>query len=195
MSRRPGWIVAIWLAVAAAVGCFSPNLTRLAAEGQAKMLPSDAESLRAAELVKQSWPDQAYEAMAVAVLHRPGGLTDADRQYRAAVVAAVRGRRADRRRWSGCSGPASSPEIAAAAGQPATGRSSLVAVSLSSSFVAPVTHDAVAWMERQATAAELAVPGGPRDPLDGRRGDRPRLHGQRPDLARPRRRGDGRPAA
>ena len=59
----------------------SPNLTKLAAEGQAKMLAADAESRRAAELVKQSWPDEAYEAMAVAVLHRPGGLTEADRQY------------------------------------------------------------------------------------------------------------------
>ena len=45
------------------------------------MLPADAESLRAAELVNQSWPDQAYEAMAVAVLHRPSGLTEADRQF------------------------------------------------------------------------------------------------------------------
>ena len=62
VSRRPAWIVTIWLAVAVGIGCFSPNLTRLAAEAQASMLASDAESLRAAELVNQSWPDQAYDA-------------------------------------------------------------------------------------------------------------------------------------
>ena len=37
---------------------------------------------------------------------------------------------------------------------------SLVAVSLSTSFVAPVTQDVVAWMDRQASSAELAVPPG-----------------------------------
>ena len=81
VSRKPALIVAIWLALAVAVGCLSPNLTRLAAEGQAKMLASDAESRRAAELVNQSWPDQAYESMAVAVLHRESGLTPDDMQY------------------------------------------------------------------------------------------------------------------
>ena len=81
VNRKPGWVVSIWLVIAAAVGCLSPNLTKLAAEGQAKMLASDAESRRAADLVKQSWPDEAYEAMAVAVLHRPSGLVDADRQF------------------------------------------------------------------------------------------------------------------
>ena len=81
VTRRPGWIVMIWLAAAIIVGLVSPNLTKLAAEGQAKMLAVDVESRRAAELVAQSWPDEAYEAMAVAVLHRPSGLTAADRQY------------------------------------------------------------------------------------------------------------------
>lgn len=81
VSRRPAWIVVIWLGLAAGVGIFSPNLTKLAAEGQANMLPSDAESLRAAALVKESWPDQAFDAMAVAVLYRAEGLTEADRQF------------------------------------------------------------------------------------------------------------------
>ena len=159
VSRRPGWIVTIWLAAAMVVGCLSPNLTKLAAEGQAKMLASDAESRRAAELVKQSWPDEAYEAMAVAVLHRPGGLTAADRAIRAAAVAAVRGCRTARPRWFACSGPASIPEIAERMVSH-DGTIALVAVSLSTSFVAPVTQDVVAWMNRQASSAELALPAG-----------------------------------
>ena len=51
-SRRPAWVVAAWLILAVVVGVTSPNLTRLAAEGQAKLLGSEAESRRAAELVE-----------------------------------------------------------------------------------------------------------------------------------------------
>ncbi|MDR3638336.1 MAG: hypothetical protein P4L84_31325, partial [Isosphaeraceae bacterium] len=73
VSRRPGVVIAVWLSAAAAVGLFAPNLTRLAADGQAKLLARDAESLRAAEAIGRAWPDQAYESLAVAALHRPGG--------------------------------------------------------------------------------------------------------------------------
>ena len=69
-SRRPLWVIGSWLIVAAVVGVLSPDLTRLAAEGQARMLAGGAESRRAAELVRQCWPDQAYESMIVAVLYR-----------------------------------------------------------------------------------------------------------------------------
>ena len=110
VSRRPVWIVAIWLAAAIVVGCLSPDLTKLAAEGQAKMLASDAESRRAAELVKQAWPDEAYEAMAVAVLYRAGGLTDADRQYSLRLSQTVRERRNARPRSFGFSVPRRSPK-------------------------------------------------------------------------------------
>jgi putative drug exporter of the RND superfamily len=44
VSRRPGWIVLIWLAVAVTVGALAPDLTKLAAEGEAKTLASDLES-------------------------------------------------------------------------------------------------------------------------------------------------------
>jgi RND superfamily putative drug exporter len=158
VTRKPGWVVAIWLTAAAAVGILSPNLTKLAAEGQAKMLASDAESRRAAELVKQSWPDEAYESMAVAVLHRPGGLTDADRQY--ALLLSSRflgaGRPGEVVRVLG---PASMAEIAERLVS-SDGTTALVAVSLSTSFVAPVTQEVVDWMERQATSGAMAAPPG-----------------------------------
>jgi len=158
VSRRPGWIVAIWLSVAAAVGCLSPNLTKLAAEGQAKMLASDAESRRAEALVNQSWPDQAYESMAVAVLNRPGGLTDADRML--ALRLSKRFEAAGRpREMVRVLGPASEPEVAQRLVS-SDGTVSLVAVALSTSFVAPASQDAVAWMERQASSADLDVPAG-----------------------------------
>ncbi len=158
VSRKPALIVSIWLVIAAAVGCLSPNLTRLAAEGQAKMLASDAESRRAAELVKQSWPDQAYESMAVAVLHRDGGLTRDDQEFA--------GRLAGRFLAPGhpkeivrVLGPASQPEIASRL-QSTDHSAQLVAVPLATSFVAPISQDAVAWLGRQAHAGDLAMPAG-----------------------------------
>jgi RND superfamily putative drug exporter len=158
VSRKPGWIVGTWLLIAAGVGIFSPNLTRLAAEGQAKMLAADSESLRAALLVKESWPDQAYDAMAVAVLYRAEGLTDADRQF-ALRLARKFEESARPREMAHVLGPQSEPEIAARLESPDK-TVSLVAVTLSSSFVAPITHDAVAWMNRQATSPVLEVPAG-----------------------------------
>src|SRR5262245_65219000 len=82
-TRRPGWVIGTWLVAAGVVGVLSPDLTRLAAEGQARMLAGGAESRHAAELLRRCWPDQSYESMIVAVLHRPGGLTDADKQFAA----------------------------------------------------------------------------------------------------------------
>jgi len=158
VSRKPGWIVVCWLAVTAAVVGFAPNLTRLAAEGQAKMLPLDAESLRAAELVNQSWPAQAFDAMAVAVLHRPGGLSDADRQFASRISERFQGP-GHPGELVGVLGPDSGPEIAQRLVS-RDGTAMLVAATLSSSFVAPVSHDAVHWMKRVATSADAAVPAG-----------------------------------
>ena len=158
VSRRPAWVATFWFALAAGIGSFSPNLTRLAADAQASMLSSDAESVLAAKLVNQSWPDQAYDSMAVAVLHRPGGLTPADQQYALRLTQRFQG--AGRpAQIAGVLGPASQPEIA----ERLISRDktvTLLAVTLSSSFVAPVSHDAVAWMERQTKDAALAAPSG-----------------------------------
>jgi RND superfamily putative drug exporter len=133
-------------------------LTKLAAEGQAKMLPADSESLRAAELVNQSWPSQAYDAMAVAVLHRPDGLSDADRQF-ASRLAERFGGPGRPSEMVGVLGPQSEPEIAQRLVS-RDGTAMLVAAMLSSSFVAPVSHDAVGWMQREAASTSLAVPAG-----------------------------------
>ncbi len=156
-SRRPGLVVGAWLALAALVGVLSPDLTRLAAEGQARMLAGGAESRRAAEVVRECWPDQSYESMIVAVLYRPAGLTDDDRQYtrRLARRFDAAGHPAEVLRVIG---PESAREIAERLVSP-DGTVSLVAMSLSSSFVAPLTHEAVAWARGQA-AAEPGRPAG-----------------------------------
>ncbi len=158
VTRRPGWVVMIWLAIALIFGCLAPNLTKLAAEGQAKILASGAESRHAADLVVQSWPDEAYEAMAVALLHRPDGLTAADREF--AMRLSKRFEGSDRpSQVVRVLGPTSIPEIAQRMVSH-DGTTALVAASLSTSFVAPVTQDVVAWMDRQASSPELGPPGG-----------------------------------
>src|SRR3954470_24926646 len=82
VSGRPGWLVFFWFTLAIAVGLLSPDLTRLAAEGQANLLTGAAsESLRTAIEVGRDWPDQYYEALAVAGLPRPGGLTGANHDF------------------------------------------------------------------------------------------------------------------
>src|SRR5207249_10072848 len=110
------------------------------------------------ERARQCWPDQSYESMVVAVLHRPGGLTDTDRQFAARLSRRFEagGRPGEVLRVIG---PESAPEIAQRLISP-DGTVALVAVSLSTSFVAPATHVAVAWMRRQPADAALAVPAG-----------------------------------
>ncbi|MHB1557571.1 MAG: MMPL family transporter [Isosphaeraceae bacterium] len=156
-SERPGLVVAAWLGIAVLVGVLSPDLTRLAAEGQARMLAGGAESRLAAEVVRQCWPDQSYESMIVAVLYRPSGLTEADRQYIARLA-----RRLDTPAHPGevlrVIGPESAREIADRLVSP-DGTLALVAVSLSTSFVAPATHRVVSWA-RDQTAAEPGRPAG-----------------------------------
>src|SRR3954464_3296760 len=82
VTRRPGRVVGFWFTVAIAVGLLAPDLTRWAAEGQAKLLTGEAsESLRTAIEAGRDWPDQYYEALAIVALHRPGGLTEADHDF------------------------------------------------------------------------------------------------------------------
>ena len=151
LGRRPAWVVLVWLILALGVGLTAPNLTRLAAEGQSKLLGNEAESRRAAELVRRAWPDQSYESTAVLAVYRPSGLTEADNRFAADL--------AQRFEAPGhppnilrVLGPASRPEIATRLKSP-DGTVSLVVVPLDSSHVAPTSHTTVAWLERVAADA------------------------------------------
>jgi putative drug exporter of the RND superfamily len=158
VSRRPGWVVAAWLVLTGVVGALAPDLTRLAAEGEEKLLDRKSESIRAVEALAKAWPDEAYDCLAVLALHRPQGLTESDRAF---------GRHlAEQMRASGrppvvlrVLGPDSEPEVAARLVS-RDGTVQLLAIPLSSSFVAPSTHEAVAWLQDRARAAHLAVPTG-----------------------------------
>jgi RND superfamily putative drug exporter len=156
LSRRPAWVVAVWVALALVVGVTSPNLTRLAAEGQSKLLGKGSESRRAAELVRQAWPDQAYESTAVLALHRPSTLTDADRLFAARLAA--RFEAADHpRNVLRVLGPASQPEIADRL-RSRDGTVSLLVMPLDSAHVSPAAHESVAWLQKKAAELQDQVP-------------------------------------
>ena len=48
VTRHPRWVIAFWIVATVAVVGLAPNLTKLAAEGQAKLVPEDSESAEAA---------------------------------------------------------------------------------------------------------------------------------------------------
>jgi len=155
--RRPGWVVAGWLSAAVLVGVLAPNLTRLAAEGQAKLLNHDAESLRVARVVARAWPEHASESMAVIAFYRPAGLSADDRAYvsRVALGFETKDRPSEILRVLG---PQSPQEVA----ERLLSRDrtlELVAVPLSGSFVAPVTQESVGWLKARAVEAGASPAG------------------------------------
>jgi RND superfamily putative drug exporter len=157
--RRPGWVVVFWITVAALIGLVAPDLTRLAAEGQARLLTAESsESLRTALQVGQDWPDQYYESLAIVAVHRPGGLTAVDHVYARRLSDALvgPGRPAEVLRVVG---PRSEPEIAERLVS-RDGTVELMAVHLDKSFVSPATQRAVAWLKAQAGAGALPPPSG-----------------------------------
>jgi putative drug exporter of the RND superfamily len=158
VTRRPGQVAVLWVLIAVAVGLSAPNLTRLAAEGQAHLLGTDAESRRASEELRQAWPDQAYESLAVAALYRVGGLKPADLDYARRLAKRIEDtdRPAPVLR---ALGPASPPEVAGRL-LSKDGTVALVVVPLSTSFVAPATDEAVTWLQSQIGSAGLAPPVG-----------------------------------
>jgi RND superfamily putative drug exporter len=157
LSHRPIGVVAFWAGIALVVGLAAPSLTRLAAEGQSKLLGREAESRLAAELVRNAWPDQAYESTAVLALHRPTGLTEADRGLAAQL--AQRFEAPDRpANVLRVLGPASRPEIAARLTS-ADGTLCLVVVPLDSSHVSPSSHETIAWLQSKATEVRRAASG------------------------------------
>lgn len=156
--RRPGWVVSGWFLAAVVVALAAPDLTKIAADGQANLLPKKAESARMAALIAKTWPEQSYESMAVAVLHRPTKLTKEDGAY--AERLAQRFEAAGRpRSVLRVLGPHADPDVAGRLIS-RDGTTELVAVPLSVSFVSPNAHDAVDWLERQAKELDGSRPSG-----------------------------------
>ncbi len=159
VTRRPGLIVAAWAALAAFVGLASPDLTRLAAEGQAHLINEDAESSRGAEILHKAWPDQSYESSIVLALHRPSGLTPADRDFAKGLATRFDASNGHPPALLRILGPSSRPEVAARL-LSKDHTVELVVAQLSTSFVAPAAKVAFDWLQTQAGNPSLRPPGG-----------------------------------
>jgi RND superfamily putative drug exporter len=159
VTRRPGWFVGFWVLLAAFVGLASPNLTRLAAEGQAHLVAEEAESSRGAALIRQAWPDQSYDSQVVVALYRPSGLTSEDHAFARRLAdhfETLEGRPESILRVLG---PTSKPAVAdRLISKDRT--LELVVAQLDASFVAPSTEEAVSWLQGQAASPDLATPAG-----------------------------------
>ena len=194
VTRRPGRIVVGWIGLALVVGLGAPDLTRLAAElALEHALGCDVESIRAAEIVNQAWPDSAYESLAVAVLHRPEGLTAADREFALRLE----------RDWDEAAHPREILRVLGSAApvevaERLLSRDGTIAASRRAARYArlsrPSTHSVVGWLQARSVGAVLRVPCGTGNPLDWRRRYSAATHGQRENFARPRGRGDRSPA-
>jgi len=158
VSRRPGWVVGAWLALAACVGILAPNLTRLAAEGQAHMLGPDVDSRRAAEVIARAWPEQSYGSLAVVAVHRPDGLTEPDRAYVRRLEARISGPARPRSALR-VLGPSAPAEVAARLSS-RDGTLALVAVPLGPTFFSPAAHEAVARLQGVTASPDLLRPAG-----------------------------------
>ena len=156
VTRRPFHVIAGWAAVALVVGLLAPDLTRLTAESEAMLLDKSAESARAEALLKTHWPDQSYESMAVAVLHRPTGLTAADRATAVRLADAFEAPDRDRNLIR-VLGPKSDPRVAERLVSN-DGTTQLVVAELTTAFVAPTAAEIVAWLQKKTAA--LPAPAG-----------------------------------
>ena len=112
----------------------------------------------AAEGLSLAWPDQAYESLAVAALYRADGLTANDIAYANHLARRIEGGDHPAAVLR-VLGPDSAPDIAKRLFS-GDGTVVLVATALSTSFVAPATHEAVAWLQSQVRADQLDIPDG-----------------------------------
>ncbi|HEY2155835.1 MAG TPA: MMPL family transporter [Isosphaeraceae bacterium] len=150
VTRRPFHVACAWLVAAVVVGVAAPDLTRLTAESEALLLDKSAESARAEAIIKQVWPDQSYESMAVVALYRPPGLTPADHDYAAKLADAFS--TPDRpREIARVLGPKSDPRVAERLISPDR-TTQLVVAELTTAFVSPTAAEIVAWLQKKAAA-------------------------------------------
>lgn len=157
VSRYPGWIILGWFAVALTLGLLAPDLTRLAEEGQAHLLPEDSESARADKVVREAWPDHWFQSLAVVALLRPGGLNDGDRDYARRLEEAFTTPSTTPEALLRLLGPSSRPEIAERLTSPDQTTTSLI-LEFETAFVAPATGRDVTLFQK--IQSELKPPDG-----------------------------------
>lgn len=87
-TRHFVWVIVAWVGVTGLLQVVAPALKDVLTFDDAAFLSESAESIRADELLQQTWPDDAFGDVAAIVLERPEGpLRDADLGYMSALEA------------------------------------------------------------------------------------------------------------
>ncbi len=79
--RRAGWVVLAWLAITAVMNVAVPQLEEIAGRDSSPMVPKDAPSVQAVEVMNEAFGDGDSESFVVVAMERTAGLTKADRTY------------------------------------------------------------------------------------------------------------------
>lgn len=79
-------VIAGWLVLAATMAIFAPSLSEVGTADETSFLPTDADSIRAREVIDQQFPGEAAATTSLVVFHRPDGLTESDYQYAEATA-------------------------------------------------------------------------------------------------------------
>lgn len=80
-ARRFVWVILIWIALAGIVRTVAPSLRDVATYDETAFLTADAESVRAAGMLVEGWPEDEFGNSAAIVVSRIPKLTDADFSY------------------------------------------------------------------------------------------------------------------
>lgn len=87
--RRAGWVVLAWLALTAVMNVAVPQLEEIAGRDSSPMVPKDAPSMRAVELMNEEFSNGDAESFIVVAMERTSGLTREDRTYAESLVASL----------------------------------------------------------------------------------------------------------
>lgn len=87
--RRAGWVVLAWLAITVVMNVAVPQLEEIAGRDSSPMVPKDAPSMRAVELMNQEFSNGDAESFIVVAMERRSGLTRADRTYAESLVTSL----------------------------------------------------------------------------------------------------------
>ena len=159
VTRHPVPVVIFWVVLTLALVLGSPDLTKLAAEGQANLVPKFAESSVAAALVRETWPDQSYQCTVVLGLKRVSKLTSEDQAIARRLAQSVETSTNRPKGILRVMGPDSRPEISTRLVS-ADGTMQLIVVPLETSFVDPRTYDLIDWIERTMKSEVGKLPEG-----------------------------------
>lgn len=72
VCRRPGWIVSLWAAAAAALAVFAPSWDAACQDDDIRFMPAECRSVRGYELLRQAFPNEASGSRLAIALERGG---------------------------------------------------------------------------------------------------------------------------